>query len=171
VDLAGRQVLEPRPRRVGEVQWQVADDDLIGGGSVQLARQAVVVESYVGVCLPVVFVDRRGLAKALGEARRADLPAEHAGSRGLRRRWAVLPAIIAPTPPRVVACRRPRLCVACPPGVDDVASVTIFGLPARVEDMLLDRRAPWIGEAFRCVSRVYRWFRALRAPVVSWLPC
>jgi hypothetical protein len=38
VDLIGRQVLEPRPRRVGEVQRQVADDDLVGGGPAQLAR-------------------------------------------------------------------------------------------------------------------------------------
>jgi hypothetical protein len=38
VDLAGRQVFEPRPRRVGEVQGEVADDDLVTGGSAQLAR-------------------------------------------------------------------------------------------------------------------------------------
>jgi hypothetical protein len=92
VDLAGRQMIKPRPRRVGEVQRQVADDDFVGGGSAQLACQAVVVEPYAGVHLPVVFVDRRGLAEALGEARRADLPAEHTGSRGLWRRRAVLSA-------------------------------------------------------------------------------
>jgi hypothetical protein len=38
VDLAGRQVLEPRPCRVGEVQGEVADDDLVAGGSAHLAR-------------------------------------------------------------------------------------------------------------------------------------
>jgi hypothetical protein len=38
VDLTGRQVLEPRPGRVGEVQGEVADDDLVAGGSAQLAR-------------------------------------------------------------------------------------------------------------------------------------
>jgi hypothetical protein len=38
VDLAGRQVFEPRPRRVGEVQGEVADDDLVAGGPAQLAR-------------------------------------------------------------------------------------------------------------------------------------
>jgi hypothetical protein len=38
VNLAGRQVLEPRLRLVDKVQWQVADDDLVGGGSAQLAR-------------------------------------------------------------------------------------------------------------------------------------
>jgi hypothetical protein len=32
VDLAGRQVLEPCPRRVGEVQGEVAGDDLFTGG-------------------------------------------------------------------------------------------------------------------------------------------
>jgi hypothetical protein len=85
VDLAGRQVLERRLRRVGEVQGEVTDDNLVGGGPAQLARQAVVVEPYAGVRLPVVFVDRRGLAEALGEARRADLPVEHTGSRELWR--------------------------------------------------------------------------------------
>jgi hypothetical protein len=37
VDLAGRQLLEPRPRRVCEVQGDVADDDLVAGSSAQLA--------------------------------------------------------------------------------------------------------------------------------------
>jgi hypothetical protein len=67
VDLAGRQVLEARPRRVGEVQGEVTDDNLVGGGPSQMTRQAVVVEPYVGVCLPVVLVNRRGLAEALGK--------------------------------------------------------------------------------------------------------
>jgi hypothetical protein len=66
------------------VQGYVTDDDLVGGGSAQLARQAVVVEPYTGVCLPVLFVNRLGLAKALRETRCADLPAEHTSSRGLR---------------------------------------------------------------------------------------
>jgi hypothetical protein len=78
-------MLKTRPRQVGEVQQQVADDDLVGGGSAQLAHQAVVVEPYAGVRLPVVLVDRRGLAEALREARRA-----------------VLSAVIAPSPPGVV---------------------------------------------------------------------
>jgi hypothetical protein len=84
VDLAGRQVLEPRPCRVGEVQGEVADDDLIAGGPAELTCQAVVIELYTGVRLPVVLDDSRGLAEALGEGRRTDLPAEHTGSRGLR---------------------------------------------------------------------------------------
>jgi hypothetical protein len=60
-------VLEPRPSRVREVQRQVADDHLVGGGVAQLADQAVVVETYVWVCLPRVLVDRGGLAEALGK--------------------------------------------------------------------------------------------------------
>jgi hypothetical protein len=85
VDLAGRQVLEPRSRRVGEVQGEVTDDDLVGGGPTQLTCQAVVVEPHTGVRLPVVLDNRRGLAEALGEAHRADLQAEHTGSRWLQR--------------------------------------------------------------------------------------
>jgi hypothetical protein len=38
VDPTGRQVLEPRPSRVREMQRQVTDDELIGGGATQLAR-------------------------------------------------------------------------------------------------------------------------------------
>jgi hypothetical protein len=96
------------------------------------------------------------LAEALREARRADLPAEHSGSWGLRRRRPVLSAVIAPTPSGVVACRRPRLRVARPPGVDDVASVTVLGLPARVKDPLPDRRASWVGGPLGRAARVHR---------------
>jgi hypothetical protein len=105
------------------------DDDLVGGGYAQLACQAVVVEPYTWVRLPRVLVDQCGLAKALREARRADLSDEHAGPRGLQRQRAVLTAIMAPTPPWVVACCYPCLYVARPPGVDDIASVVILGLP------------------------------------------
>jgi hypothetical protein len=60
--------------------------------------------------------------------------------------------------------------VACLLGVDDVASVTVLGLSARVKDPLPDRRAPWVGGAFRRTSRVHRWFGALRTPVVPCAP-
>jgi hypothetical protein len=123
------------------VQWQVADDDLVGVGVAQLARQTVVVEPYTRARLPRVLVDRRGLVEALREARHADLPAEHASTRGLRRRRAILAAIIAPAPSWVVGYHRPRLRVARSAGVDDVVGVAILGLPARVEDSLPDRRS------------------------------
>jgi hypothetical protein len=70
----------------------------------------------------------------------------------------------------VVARRRLRLCVARPPSIDDVAGVAILGLPTRVEDPLLDRRAPWIGGVFCCASRVHQWFGALRVVVVPRTP-
>jgi hypothetical protein len=63
----------------------------------------------------------------LRKARRVDLLAEHAGPRELQRRRAVLTAVVAPTPPWVVACHRPCLCVARPLGVDDIASVAVLG--------------------------------------------
>jgi hypothetical protein len=63
-----------------------------------------------------------------------------------------------------------RLRVARLPGIDDVASVTVLGLPTRVKDPLPDRRAPWVGGAFRRATRVYRRFGALRAPVVPRAP-
>jgi hypothetical protein len=81
-----------------------------------------------------------------------------------------LPAVVASTPPRVVACRRPCLRVARPPGVDDVAGVAISGLPASVEEPLFGRRAPRVGGALRCSARVHRGFGALRAPIVPCAP-
>jgi hypothetical protein len=94
--------------------------------------------------------------KALREARRADLPAEHTGSRGFRRRRAILSAIIAPAPSGAVACRFPRLRIARLPRVDDVASVTVLGLPARVKDPLPNRCAPWVGGPLCRTACVHR---------------
>jgi hypothetical protein len=74
---------------------------------------------------------------------------------GLRHQRAVLLAVIAPIPSGVVACRCPCLRVSRPPGVDDVTSVTILGLPAHVKDPLLDWRAPLVGGLPCRVTRVY----------------
>jgi hypothetical protein len=68
------------------MQWEVADDHRIAGGAAQLTSQAVVVEPQLWVCFPCVLGDGGRLAEALGDVRRADLLAEHAGSRGFRRR-------------------------------------------------------------------------------------
>jgi hypothetical protein len=62
--------------------------------------------------------------------------------------------VVAPAPPWVVAYRRPFLHVARPPGVDDVAGVTILGLPARVKDSLPDRRSALVGRLSRRATRV-----------------
>jgi hypothetical protein len=84
------------------------------------------------------------LAEALGERRCADLSAEHTGPWGLRRRGAVLVAVVASTPPRVVAHCCSRVRPACALGVDDVAGVAIQR-PACVKEPLLGRRASWVG--------------------------
>jgi hypothetical protein len=65
---------------------------------------------------------------------------------------------------------RPRLRVACPSGVDDFVGVAILGLPARVKESLLGRRAPRVGRTLRCTSRMHRWLGALRTPVVQRAP-
>jgi hypothetical protein len=67
VDLAGRQVLEPRPRRIGEVQGEVTDDNLVGGGPAQLRRQAVVVEPYAGSVSPLYLSIDVGWRKRWGK--------------------------------------------------------------------------------------------------------
>jgi hypothetical protein len=50
------------------VQRQVADDDLVGGGSAQLACQAIVIEPHTGVRLPRVLVGRRDGGSAEGSS-------------------------------------------------------------------------------------------------------
>jgi hypothetical protein len=147
------------------VQHQVADDDLVGGGAAQLACQAVVIEPHTRICLPRVLVDRRGLSEALRQACRADLPSEHTGSRGLRGRRAILATVVAPTPSRVAAYRRPCL-RARSAGVDDVACVTVLGLSARIKDSLPDRRSTLVGWLSRRAACVNGRFRAFCATVI-----
>jgi hypothetical protein len=159
-------VFEPHPGQVREVQRQVADDDLVGGGAAQLVRQAVVVEPDMRIRLPCVLDDRCGLAEALREARRADLSAEHTGSRGLWGRRAILAAVVAPAPSWVVAYHRPRLRIAHPAGIDDVAGVTILGLSARVKDLLPDRHSTLVGRLPRRTACVNRRFRTLPSAVI-----
>jgi hypothetical protein len=45
-----------------------------------------------------------------------------------------------------------------------------LGLLARVKDPLPDWCAPWVGGPFHRATRVYRWFWALRAPIVPRAP-
>jgi hypothetical protein len=170
VDLTGRQVLEPRPGRVGEVQGEVADDDLVISGSAQLSCQAVVVEPHAGIRLPLVLDDGRRLAEARGESRCADLPAQYAGPRGLRRWRAVFIAIVVSTPSGVVACCRSRIRFARPSSVDDVTGVAVPCLPARVEEPFFSRRVSRVSGALRRSTRVHRGFAPLRAPIAPRVP-
>jgi hypothetical protein len=95
------------------------------------------------VHLPHVLGDGCGLAEALGDARRADLPAEHAGSQGFRCQRAILSAVVPATTTGVVACCRSCLRVPPPPVVQDVTGIPVLGLAARVEDPLLTGVLPW----------------------------
>jgi hypothetical protein len=62
--------------------------------------------------------------------------------------------------------RRLRLCVARPPGVEDIASIAGLGLPLLVKDSLLDWCSALVGRPLRRAPRVNRRLRALRIPVV-----
>jgi hypothetical protein len=104
--------------------------------------------------------------EALREDCRADLPAEHTSSRGLWCRRAILAAVVAPAPPRVLAYRRSRLHVARSAGVDDVAYITVLGLSARIKDSLPVRRSTLVGQLSRRAACMNRRFRALRAAVI-----
>jgi hypothetical protein len=100
----------------------------------------------------------------LGEGRRADLPAEHTGPRGFRRRGTAFIAVVAPTSSWVVAYRRSRIRLARAPGVDDVAGVTVQR-PARVEEPLLGWCASQIGGSPRSFTCMDRGFAPLCNPV------
>jgi hypothetical protein len=105
--------------------------------------------------LPCVLVDRGGLAESPRETRRANLPAKHMGPQGLRRRRAILAAVVALAPPGVVAYRRPRFCVAHSADIDDVAGVAVLCLSARIKDPLPDRRSAlvdWLPYRTICVD-------------------
>jgi hypothetical protein len=98
-----------------------------------------------------------------------DLPAEHAGPRGFRRRRAVFIAVVASTPPRVVARRRSRIRLARPPSVDDVAGVAV-PRPARVEEPFFSRCASRVGGSLRRFTCMDRGFAPLRDPVALCVP-
>jgi hypothetical protein len=70
----------------------------------------------------------------------------------------------------VVTCCRPCLYFVRPSGVDDVAGVAIPGLPARVEEPFLSRRAPRVSGALGRAARVYRGLEALRTPFIPRAP-
>jgi hypothetical protein len=72
VDLVVWQVLEPLARRVTEVERQVLDDEEVVGRSPGVARQPVVLESYIGVGVPVVSWHIGRSPEARGELHVAD---------------------------------------------------------------------------------------------------
>jgi hypothetical protein len=45
-----------------------------------------------------------------------------------------------------------------------------LGLPARVEELFLGRRAPRVGGTLSYAARMHRGFRALRTPIVPRAP-
>jgi hypothetical protein len=106
------------------------------------------------------------MAEVLGNTRRADLPSEHTGPRGFRCRGAILTAVVAAAPLRVVAHRRPCLRVTHSVSVDDVAGVAILGLPTRVKDPLPGWRSALVGWLPRRATCVNECLLALGAAVI-----
>jgi hypothetical protein len=62
IDLGVRQVLEPRPRGVAEVEWQVLYDEEVVCRSSRVACEPIVLKSHAGVGVPIVpgYVGRAG---------------------------------------------------------------------------------------------------------------
>jgi hypothetical protein len=89
----------------------------------------------------------------------------------------ILTAVVATAPPGVVACRRPRLCVALSASVDDVAGVAVLGLSARIKDPLPNWRwalVGWLPHRATCVDGCLLALGAaviLRAALLAYAGC
>jgi hypothetical protein len=78
----------------------------------------------------------------------------------------ILSAVVATTPPGVVAHRRSCLRIIPSAGVYDVAGITVLSLSALVKDPLLDRRLVQVGRLPRCTTRVDICLLALSTVVI-----
>jgi hypothetical protein len=75
-------------------------------------------------------------------------------------------AVVVTAPPGVVTHRFPCFGIALSASVDDIMSVTILGLPARVMDPLPGRRSALVGRLPCCAPCVNGRFWALSTAVV-----
>jgi hypothetical protein len=74
IDLVPRQVLEPCPRGIAEVEWQFLDDEEIVCRSPGMTRELVLLETYAGVSVPFVPSHVGWGTKVRRELRIADAP-------------------------------------------------------------------------------------------------
>jgi hypothetical protein len=97
-------VLEPCPRGVVEVEWEVLDDEEIICHSPGVASEPVVLESHTGVGVPVVsrYVGQSTIARR--ELRVADALAEGPWTPLVWRSVAVavVVAVVAPPAPTII---------------------------------------------------------------------
>jgi hypothetical protein len=132
-------VLQPGASGVGEEQGEVADDEVVIVRSTQLAGQTVVREPQFRSRLPRVLCDSSRGSEPGRERCPSYGPAEGQRTGWLGRGTPILPAVVAPPTPGVVASAHPlvevgptiavmvlvaeatrghRRCVARAPGVD-----------------------------------------------------
>ena len=57
LDYVGRQVLQPCSRRIGQEQWEVADNKVVIIRTTGLTGKPIVFEPKLGVCFPRIFRD------------------------------------------------------------------------------------------------------------------
>jgi hypothetical protein len=106
-DLPRRQVLQPGTSDVGEEQGEVADDEVVIVRSTQLAGQSVVRKPQFRSRLPRVLCDSSRGSKLGRERRPAYGAAESLRAGWFGRGTPILPAVVAPPTPGVVASAHP----------------------------------------------------------------
>jgi hypothetical protein len=100
-------VLQPGASGVGEEQGEVADDEVVIARSTQLAGQTVVREPQFRSCLPRVLRDSSRGSEPGRERRPSYGSAEGLQTGWLGRGAPILPAVVAPPTPEVVASAHP----------------------------------------------------------------
>ena len=96
-------MLQPRSRRIGQEQWEVANNEIVIIRATGLTGKPIVFEPKPGVCFSRIFRDIGGRSVPWRESSVEDVPTE-----GLRA-WQAgaqapdLAIVVASTMPRVVA--------------------------------------------------------------------
>ena len=120
-------MLQPCSRRVGQEQWEIADDKIITDCTIGPAGELVVLEPQARVCFPGVFWDVSRRSVSGREHRLEDMPTESLGPRWFGAMTPVLLMVAAPTAVRVVATVGCLLSVTLcmPSGVQGEPSVMV----------------------------------------------
>ena len=127
LDCVGRKVFQPRPGRIGQEQWEVADNEVIIIRTTGLIGKPIVFQPKAGVCLPGVFRDVGRWSIPWRECSIEDVPAEGLRPWQARARAPVLATIVASAVSRMIAVAGsfPWVAVGAPAGIDGAACVVI----------------------------------------------
>ena len=127
MDSVGQKVFQPRSHRIGQEQWNVADNEIVTIRSTGLASEPIILEPQSGVCFPRVFRDVGRRSVPWWEDDVDDVSVEGLRSQQVKAQASVLAAVIASAMTWVVAVASllPRIAVGMPMGIEGVARITV----------------------------------------------